>query len=169
MKFFQKLSLVVVTSLALCATTQAAVIATNLPSNGVYQLTTNRASVYSVEVTSSGSALLAFYDSGSLAAPFYGTNYTNAAYTNRVTYSTNYVYSFVGYNGFTNWYTNSGVWTINVSNPANTNVLPVMFGAVVAGGTYAVYNTDALFANGITVGCTGTNVAIVVNYRSAGP
>jgi len=147
----------------------AATIATNLSANGTYLLSTTRASVYSVEVTSSGTALLNFYDCSSLAVPFYGTNYTNDVYTNRVTYPTNYVYSFVGNNGFTNWYTNVGVWTLSVSNRANTNHLPAMFSAVVAGGTYAVYNTDALFANGITVECTGTNVAVVVNYRSGGP
>ena len=169
MKFFRKIMLVVGLLAMLSITAKAAVFSTNLPSNGVYLLMTNRASVYSVEVTSSGSATLNFYDCASLAAPLYGTNYTNAQWVGRSTYATNYVYSFIGNNGFTNWYTNAGVWTVNVTNAANTNVLPVMFGAVVAGGTYAVYNADALFAQGVSVGCTGTNVSIVVNYRSAGP
>jgi len=168
MKFFSRLSTVAALLLA-CVATQAAVLSTNLPTNGVYLMSTNRASVYSVEITAAANAQLEFYDSSSLAAPYYGTNYVNSAYTNRSTYSTNYVYSYVGYNGYTNWYTNAGVWTLNNAVAANTNVLPVMIGAVVAGGTYAVYNTDALFANGIAVRCIGTNVAVVVNYRSGGP
>lgn len=156
-------------SAALFATVSihAAILSTNLPSNGVFLLSTNRASVYSVELTAAANAQVWLFDSDSLAAPFYGTNYTNDVYTNRITYSTNYVTSFVGYNGYTNWYTNQGVWTLSVSNRANTNQLSPLFSAVVAGATYAVYNTDALFARGVAVAVTGTNVAIVVNYRSA--
>jgi len=152
----------------LCATTiHAAILSTNLPSNGVFLLSTNRASVYSVELTAAANAQVWLFDSDSLAAPFYGTNYTNDVFTNRVTYPTNYVTSFVGYNGVTNWYTNSGQWTLSVSNRANTNQLSPLFSAVVAGATYAVYNTDALFARGVAVAVTGTNVGIVVNYRPA--
>lgn len=166
MKSFK--NLLIVGLLAICGIAQAAVLSTNIPSNGVYNLSTNRASVYSVEITAAANAQVDFYDSTILAAPQYGTNYTNAQWVGRISYATNYVTSFVGYNGYTNWYTNAGIWTLNQTNAANTNVLPVLFSAVVAGSTYAVYNADALFANGITVRCIGTNVALVVNYRSAG-
>lgn len=168
MKFFRKVG-IVVGLIAAIGSADAAVISTNLVSNGVFNLYSSRASVYSVELSSSANAVVDLYDSTIVAAPQYGTNYTNAQWVGRLTYATNYVYSFVGYNGFTNWYTNAGVWTINVTNAANTNVLPVMFGGVVAGGTYAVYTADALFANGITARVVGTNVAIVISYRSGGP
>lgn len=146
----------------------AATLATNLAASGVYLLSTNRASVYSVEITSQSPTMLSFYDCDFVGAPIYGTNTTNGAWVSRNTYATNYVSSFVGYNGYTNWYTNAGVWTLTTTNSATTNQLPVMFSAVTAGNTYAVYNVDALFARGITVlGNPCTNVSVVINYRSA--
>ena len=147
-------------------TIQAATLATNTTTAGVYILTTNRASVYNVELTSSVGTTVNFYDSDAIAAPYYGTNYVSGAYPYRLTYSTNYVTSYIGSNGYTNWYTNAGVWTVTLTNAAATNALPVLGSFVVAGGTYAVYNTDMLFARGIAFSST-TNLSLVVNYRTA--
>lgn len=147
---------------------EAASLSYNTTTNGgVYILSTNRASVYQIEVTAGNAALLNFYDCDTLTQPVFGTNYTNAAYVSRTTYATNLVTSFVGYNGYTNWYTNLGVFTINVTNAIATNHLPLLFSAVVAANTYAVYNVDALFVRGIALEVpTGTNISVVVNYRS---
>lgn len=131
-------------------------------------LTTNRGSAYSIEITASANALVNFYDIDVTNAPYYGTNYVNSSFVSRTTYPTNYVYSFVGSNGYTNWYTNQGVFTLNVTNAANTNALSPIFSAVVAGNTYATYSVDNLFVRGlVAVAPTGTNVSIVVNYRMA--
>ncbi len=129
--------------------------------------TTNRASVYQIEVTSTDTATVKFFDSDSTAAPYYGTNYVNAAYVTRTTYPTNYVTSFVGYNGVTNWATNSGLWTISTTNAANTNALTPKIAAVVAGNTYVIQNVDALFVRGIYVLSTSTNTSVVISYRPA--
>lgn len=131
-------------------------------------MSTNRASVYQIEITATANTKVDFYDMDATNAPYWGTNYVNSAYATRVTYSTNLVTSFVGNNGYTNWYTNVGVYTLTVTNAANTNALSPMFSAVVAGNTYAVYNVDALFVRGVVaVATAGTNVNLVVYYRGA--
>ena len=170
MKSFIKIGLAV----GLCCigfTSQALVVTGNILDNGAMRntiiITTNRASAYSVEVTASANSVVSFYDIDVTNAPYYGTNYVNSAYASRITYPTNYVYSFVGYNGYTNWYTNQGIFTLTVTNAANTNALNPLFTAVVAGNSYATYSVDALFTRGIVaVASSGTNIAIVINYRS---
>lgn len=131
-------------------------------------ITTNRASVYSIEITATANAVVKFYDIDATNDPYWGTNYVNSSYVSRNTYASNaIVSSFVGYNGYTNWYTNTGVYTVQTTNAANTNALQPMFAAVVAGNTYATYSVDALFVRGIAaVATSGTNVSIVINYRS---
>lgn len=138
--------------------------ATNVTTGGTYLISTNRASVYQVELTSTTGTLVQFYDAESLAAPYYGTNYVSAAYPYRSTYATNYVTSYIGSNGYTNWYTNAGVWTVTLTNAAATNALRTLGAFVVSANTYAVYNTDMLAARGL-VFTTTTNVAVVVNYH----
>src|SRR5215471_7531163 len=112
MKSFHKILFAAATLFTATIVCQAeqftAVLATGTPT----LLSTNRASVYQVEATSTGGGLIQLFDSDNTAAPYYGTNYVNAAYATRITYPTNYVTSFIGYNGFTNWYTNLGIWTI---------------------------------------------------------
>lgn len=136
--------------------------------NGFYLLSTNRASVYQVVLSvPSGQvpSTVTLYDCDSIAAPFFGTNYTNAAFTNYITYSTTMVSSSTGYTGYTNWYTNVGVFTLAVSNRPNTNVLPPIASFTVAGGATIVYNVDALFARGICAAIS-SNITGVVNYRT---
>lgn len=136
--------------------------------NGFYLLSTNRASVYQVVLSvPSGQvpSTVTLYDCDSIAAPFFGTNYTNAAFTNYITYSTTMVSSSTGYTGYTNWYTNVGVFTLAVSNRPNTNVLPPIASFTVAGGATIVYNVDALFARGMCAAIS-SNITGVVNYRT---
>lgn len=166
MKSFLTKFLFIIALIGLTYSAHSAQIVVNATTNGFYLLSTNRASVYSVEVTSANPAVITLYDCDSVAAPFFGTNYTNAAYTSRIAYSTNLVTSYVGTTGFTNWYTNAGLFTLTTTNAANTNALPSMAAFVVSGGTYAVYNIDALFARGICATIT-TNASMVINYRSA--
>lgn len=143
---------------------QAASIVVNGTTNGFYLISTNRASVYNVEVTSANPATIQLFDMDTVAVPFFGTNYTNAAFTYRITTNATQVTNYVGSNGYTNWFTNVGVYTVTLTNAANTNALPAMAAFVVAGGTYAVYNVDALFARGICATIT-TNASMVINYR----
>ena len=153
---------------AVLVSAYGAQIATNLATTAVggnaFLLLTNRASIYSVELTATVPALIRIFDANSLAAPGYGTNWVNAAYTAVNTYSTNYVTSFIGQNGLTNWYTNAGVYTYTSTTAANTNQLTPSASFAIAAGTYAVYNTDALNTKGIVVH-SSTNSSIVINYR----
>lgn len=161
---FKKIAVGCFALLAAGLAANAQVIATNVAAGGTYLLSTNRASIYSVEITSSNPVQVDLYDADSLAAPYYGTNYVNAAYQYRTTYTTNYVTSFVGSTGYTNWYTNAGLWTLTLTNAANTNQLPKAFSAVVAGNSYAVYPTSTLLINGVVMRAS-TNVAITILYR----
>lgn len=158
-------TLTIAALIAVCAT--LAVKADTLTQTSSGLATTNRASVYQVTLTSSDNTTVKLFDSDSTAAPYYGTNYVNAAYTTRTTYPTNYVTSFVGYNGVTNWSTNAGIWTLTITNAANTNALTPKVVAVCAGNTYVVQDVDALFVRGIYVLSTSTNSSVVISYRSA--
>lgn len=144
----------------------AAVLSTNVTSAGVHLLSTNRASIYQVSLTATTAALVDMYDSDTLAAPYYGTNYVTGAYPYRSTYSTNYVTTYIGSNGYTNTVTNVGLWTISVTNAAATNALPKLGSFVVGANTYVVYDVDQLHARGITFYTSGTNVNISVLYRT---
>lgn len=146
---------------------KAAVFSGNL-SPGTSLITTNRASVYAIELTTgvSSGALVSFFDNDKTNAPYYGSNTVNSAWYTRVGYTTNQATSFVGYNGYTNWYTNSVMYFYFNTNAANTNVQSPTASFVVAGGTYANYTVDCLFSQGISVNAN-TNVSYVIYYKSA--
>src|ERR1043166_2339147 len=129
----------------------AAVLATNVTTGGTFLLSTNRASIYQVELTSTASCRVDLFDSDSLADPYFGTNY---------------VTTYIGSNGFTNTVTNVGLWTLTLTNAANTNALPTLGSFVVGANTYAVYNVDELHARGVTFR-SSTNVNLVLSYRTA--
>lgn len=164
--------ILIITALALLSGLQAysAIIATNIvgSSGSVYLLTTNRASVQSIQLysaTATGSTVR-FYDSDSLADPYYGTNYVvSGSYITKSTYPTNYVTSFVGYNGYTNWYTNAGIWTLSTTNTASTNALSPLNVYIAPANAIAVYDADLIFTRGISAMIT-TNVNVVITYKS---
>lgn len=136
----------------------------NGTTNGYYLISTNRASITSVELSGANPGTVMLFDSDNINAPYYGTNYVTTNYLYRVTTNGTYVTNFVGYNGVTNWYTNVGVLTYTLTNSVYTNPLPVLGAFVVAGGTYAVYPADILCVRGISAIIT-TNVSLVINYR----
>jgi hypothetical protein len=54
-----------------------------------------------------------------------------------------------------------------VTNAANTNALAPLFSASIGANTLTTYSVDALFVRGlVAVATKGTNINIVVNYRS---
>jgi len=149
-----------------------AVFSTNIVSShaqrllgNVYLLNTNRANIYSVQLSSSYPGSISFYDVRSLASPYYGTNKASTtSYVSKTTYATNYVTSYVGSNGFTNWYTNAGFWTLSITNTGFTNSVPTSVFAYDA-NAISTYNVDLLHVNGISVQ-TDTNVSLIINYNS---
>lgn len=145
---------------------KALVVATNILADATtpaFLVLPTGASVYNVELTATQPVLVKFYDQNTLAAPFFGTNYTNGGYVSVSTYPTNIVTSFVGYNGVTNWYTNTGQFTYYTTNAGSTNILPLMGAFVVGANSMAVYNVDQLHRKGIVI-TANTNVSIVINY-----
>lgn len=150
----------------LSSSVYAGSISLTTTTNGTYLATTNRANVYQVELTSTTGATITLFDCESLAAPYAGTNYVNEAYTNRSAVLATNATSFVGYNGYTNWYTNVTFVTTNLVTAKNTNSLPVMGTFVVGANGYAIYNVDMLFVRGICARAD-TNASVVFNYRSS--
>lgn len=106
---------------------------------------------------------ITFYDAPTNTVPTYGISNTVASYNSRAGYSTNYVYSFVGYNGVTNWYTNSGYWTYNVTNAAATNALAPQGAMYAVSGVINKYNAPMSFSQGMSV-TVSTNTQLIVYY-----
>ena len=114
-------------------------------------------------LTPSGSGTVAIYDNISTNAPYLGTNYVTSAYVSRASYATNTVTSYVGYNGYTNYYTNTGYWTYNVTNAAATNVLTPQGVFPVISGVVSTYNTPVA-ANLGAVFVATTNTTALIYY-----
>lgn len=138
----------------------------------LYLLTTNRAKVYSIEVSTTNAYTFQFFDNDNTnnvplttATGFWGTNFVNGAYISKSYYPTNIASSYVGVNGYTNWYTNSGMYALTTTNSAGTNAvapLAVVTTSGTAGETRVSY-INALFTRGIVFYCTG-NGAVTVYY-----
>lgn len=160
--------LALLAGLAFCSivTVNADELTLTTTTNSVYLITTNRANVYQVDISSDKQVSFQLFDCDSLADPYFGTNYVNAAYVYRISYPSNIATSFVGNNGYTNWYTNSVMYMAKLTNSASTNALtPLISGSCAANG-HVTYNVDALFIRGISAAVT-TNAAIVLEYRSS--
>lgn len=147
--------------------TPAPTIATNLPAtNTVSLLSTNRASVYSVTLSSPKDTIVYFYDSdGGYVAPLFGTNGTNPAYIGRFTTNITSASSFVGSNGYTNWVTNVGVYTYTSTVASTSSELPKIGAMAVAAGTIQTKTVSWLFVRGITV-LASTNATIIIDYNT---
>lgn len=162
------LLLICLTAVVVAANAQLQV-ATNMTSvlAGPARLLLNdRASVYNVVVTApDDNVTVLFYDQNTVAAPYYGSNYVTSAYVSYTAYPSNIVTSYVGFNGVTNWYTNSYSFTLATTNAAATNAMSAVLTVPVSRGLSSTITTDALFTRGIVVRAT-TNANIVVNYRS---
>lgn len=160
----KKILLSIVAIIGFNVAINADVLSTNVTSGGMHLLTTSRANVANVTISSDKNVTVYLYDADSLDAPYYGTNYVTGAYPTRTSYATNYVTSFVGQNGYTNWYTNAGLWTITTTNAAATNALASQ-AFTIGANTAVAYDVNLLFVNGITMRTT-TNATIVLNYNS---
>jgi hypothetical protein len=99
-------------------------VAATLAANTPLIILTNNVQIVNLQVSvPSGSGIVSIYDCTNAAAPIYGTNFVTSMYVYQTQYPTNFVTSYVGYNGYTNWYTNVGLWTATVTNAASTNAL----------------------------------------------
>lgn len=169
----KKLILIAIAGLLTVSASQAGVLSGTLTTpNGalsgttnVFLITTNRANVKSVTFVSTATGLASMYDSDITNAPQFGMFYTNAPWVTRGSYLTNQPTSFVGQNGYTNWYTNSYIWVYNITNGANTNELAPLGSFAFVANIPTTIPVDMLFERGIAIR-TSTNVTYVINYNS---
>lgn len=92
--------------------------------------------------------------------------YTNAAYTNIVVYTTNFVNTTVsGLTGVTNVYTNSMLFETNSLFAAATNQLPSWYFAAPP-STIVTYPRNQIMSKGIGIQCSAvTNGTVIIQYR----
>lgn len=145
-------------------TTPGGAVAANSTTN-VFLLSTNRANVHTILLSSTATGVATFYDSDNTNAPFFGINYTNNTYWTTASYPTNYVTTYIsGLTGTTNVFTNQGTFTYFVTNTANTNALNAAYGAAWGANiAFSANNLNLTFARGITIK-TSTNVNYVIGY-----
>lgn len=132
---------------------------------GTFVLLSSRAHASTIILTGTNTTTVYLYDMNTLAAPYFGTNTTNAAYTSKASYPTNIATSFVDYQGLTNWYTNTGTYTYLVTNAVGTNALTPIAVLSVGSGIPVVYTGDWLFSKGISVRSPSQTVGITVTYQ----
>ena len=131
----------------------------------VFILTTNRAIVHSIQLSSTVTGIANFYDCDITNPPIYGVNYTNNTYWTRASYPTNLVTTYISpLTGTTNIFTNSGTFTYFVTNAPNTNNLPIQYSAPFAANLpYFQTGLNLVFARGIVM-TTGTNVNYAIGF-----
>ena len=165
---------ILIASLALIANTQAQqMLSTNIFVSGLHHLSIARAKVYSIEISSTNAFTYRFYDNDNLdvwppdttGAGYYGTNVVTGAYISRTTYATNVLSQFTNYNGFVNYNTNAGLWTLTSTNIAATNAMAALATITTGGAETRVSYVDALFNRGIIIGSTGAG-SVTVYYRN---
>lgn len=152
----KKLFLTLVALAALSLAGRADVLQTNLASAGIHILLASPKVINSITLVASNAptAILA-YDNSAAAS-----TYTNAAYTNFTTFSSNVVTTYVTTTGVTNNLTNAVLYTAANAVAANTNALPVL-ASLAAGpngstvfGAYPIALTKGLAISNNAAGCT---------------
>ena len=147
--------------LAIAFVAQAELTLTTNVAAGTWVLLSSRAHVSTVTVIGTNNVTVRLYDQNTLADPYYGTNVVIPEYVSRSSYPTNIVNTFIGYQGLTNSYTNTGIFSYYVTNSASTNVLQVS--AALSGSATApvTYSGDWLFSRGVVIsGESGFGVTI---------
>jgi hypothetical protein len=139
-------------------------ITATLTANTPVILLTNNVQVVNVQASvPSGSGMVYIYDHNNAAAPYYGTNWVSSAYVAQVQYPTNFVTTYVGYNGYTNYYTNVGLWTATITNAAATNALSPQATLPVYASMINQLTTPVMCNLGISVVAT-VNCSVVISY-----
>jgi hypothetical protein len=161
-------SIAIIAASMLTASAQfAGVFSTNVAAGGTYLLSTSPMSINTVIVSSANAGLVQIRDVDALTG--YSTNsgtLTNItpAYTSYASYYTNTIATnIVGLSGYTNYYTNAGLWTYSVANTASTNLATVQAAYAVGAGQVGVYPASVNLSHGLTI-TTTTNVAFTVYY-----
>jgi len=129
---------------------------------GTYPLLSMGVKVKYVILSGANADSVRFYDNSGTNTVG-GTNYITGAYTASTNYLSTNVNQYIGTTGFTNNYTNIGIFTTNVSVGISTNALAPTLAFAVSPGTMGAYPVYGLFMRGVNVRCN-TNTSIVVYY-----
>lgn len=153
------------------AIAQSSVTATITGGAGTYLLSTNRLRVYSVEITTTNAQTFRLWDNDNTnnvptaaTSGWWGTNFVNGANISRVTYATNVASSYVSPVGYTNWYTNAGIWSLTTTNIAATNATVPMTVVATGGAETRVTYVNQIFTRGVVFTPTG-NGTITLYYN----
>jgi hypothetical protein len=137
--------------------------ATNILAATTNALITNATEVTSITLLAGGTGneTVALFDSA-----LGKTVWTNAAYTNYATYSSNLVVTSTNAQGIITTNTYTGVaYSLVVTNAAATNAMvPAVVVTVPAGAQSTVLGRWD-FARGVTATNASTNVTVILNYR----
>lgn len=93
-----------------------------------------------------------------------GTNtiYTNSAYTNTISYATNYVTVYTNYYNVSNSFTNIALIDLSVSNAATTNFYPLRIASAIPSNSVVKFDTvNYNFVNGAWVTNLGQGTVIL--------
>ena len=149
----------------LCLTAKAEIVTGVIATNAAVSVLTNAVVINSIQLSATTSApfVVNMYDVASATL-----TYTNAAYTNTTSFTTNLVTTFVGATGVTNSYTNTVLFTTATITAANTNNVNAI-------GAWAMGTSESMMipgpfvmARGVTLKCVApyTNGTYVINYRT---
>jgi hypothetical protein len=137
-----------------------------------FLLFTNQVEIYKIQLatTVASGATVTFYDTPNTNAPTatggnYGPYYVLGAGPAIASYTTNIVSSYVGYNGVTNWYTNSGQFTYTVTNGITTNASAPVGSFFAINNAIGNYGVNILCQQGLAI-TTSSNVSMILYYRS---
>ena len=136
-----------------------------------YLLSTNRLRVYSIETTTTNAVTFKLWDNDNTnniptaanTAGWWGTNFVNGAYISRTTFPTNIATSYVSTVGFTNWYTNAGIYSITTTNAASTNAVVPMATVANGGAETRVTYANVILSRGAVITSTG-NGTVTLYY-----
>ena len=169
----KKLILLIVGLALFSALPSNALILSGSVNNGVNTISTNRASVTSITVVSTNAVVFYLYDSDNTNSTptasttgVWGTNFVAGSYATRLAYTTNFVSSYVGYLGYTNWYTNQGLYTYSITNLQTTNVMAPLVGGASSANLTATYPVDATFTRGITISSSANGLSYIITYQT---
>lgn len=132
--------------------------------NILSQLITNSAKISRIQLLNLGGAAIAptiqFYDSTNLV-----TNYSYAAFTNRIEYTTNLVTTYVSpLTGTTNIQTNLVWFETNVVTASNLVQIPFKSYPALS-NVLSTFDVNLLVSKGLLVYSPATNVQVFVTYR----
>ena len=154
----------------LCINLKADVLTGSFTTNETRLVWTNAVVIHSLQIsaTSGGPFILQLFDDN-LAV----TTYTNAAYTNVTSYTTNLVTTFVGATGVTNSYTNTVLFTDRLAVAASTNNIAAIGSWAIGVNESLLIPGPFIIAKGVVLknisNAVSTNAVggtYVVNYRS---